>query len=180
MEGRSERFSTPSLAGVDLHALHWGDPSGPVVVLLHGGGANSHWWDHLAPSLAEQHRVVALDFRGHGDSDYHDRVVVGAFEEDLRALLEHLGEVEVVLVGHSMGGHVALTYAAGAPSLRALIAIDVERGASPRSRRKARMALTFRRSYGSREQAIARFRFLPPAKHASEALRQAIALQSVR
>ncbi len=55
VKGRSE-FLSPSSnpAGVRLHALRWGDASAPVVVLLHGGGANAHWWDHLAPGLARR------------------------------------------------------------------------------------------------------------------------------
>ena len=76
--GLTERFESRSLGGVALHAVHRGDPSRPKLVLLHGGGANAHWWDHLAPTLAERFHVVALDFRGHGDSDYPDALEVGA------------------------------------------------------------------------------------------------------
>ena len=80
-------------------------------MLLHGGGANAHWWDHLAPELARSFHVVALDFRGHGDSDYPDPER-GAFNWDLRALLDHLAAPDAVLVGHSMGAAIALEHAA--------------------------------------------------------------------
>ncbi|MFT5443421.1 MAG: pimeloyl-ACP methyl ester carboxylesterase, partial [Myxococcota bacterium] len=49
--------------------MSWGDAQKPTLVLLHGGGSNAHWWDHLAPQFAKSHYVVALDFRGHGVSE---------------------------------------------------------------------------------------------------------------
>ena len=181
---RSERFTTPSLGGVFLHALHRGEPSRRPLVLLHGGGANAHWWDHLAPAFAENFHVVALDFRGHGDSDHPAALMPGGFARDLEALLQHLGANEPgarepVLMGHSMGGHIALGHAARSGRLRALVAIEIVRGAPSRQRRAMRLALAARRSYRTREDAIARFRFLPPAPHASERLRASIAAHSV-
>lgn len=180
MTPKSEHFENPRSANVVLHALHWGDPLAPILVLLHGGGANAHWWDHIAPALADRHHVVALDFRGHGDSEHPDEQISGAFNDDLEALLEHLGRADVILIGHSMGAHVALDHATRHPKTRALVLIDPSRGGGKRSRRVARLALTFRRTYRSREEAIERYRFLPPSEHASEALRVAIAGHSVR
>jgi len=179
---RSERFTTPSLDGVALHALHHGDPALSKLVLLHGGGANAHWWDEVAPVLAERFHVVALDFRGHGDSDWPEPRA-GAFQRDLSALLEHLGHPDAALLGHSMGGHVALEHAArhaGARQPRALVVVDVARGTGTRTRRMMRLALAARRSYRSREEAVARFRFLPPAPSVPEALRARIARASLR
>jgi pimeloyl-ACP methyl ester carboxylesterase len=177
---RSERFAAPPDGDRQLHALHWGDAGRSPLVLLHGGGANAHWWDHLAPRLAEHFHVVALDFRGHGDSDWPDPLEAGAFSRDLDALLAHLGSREVCLVGHSMGGQVALEHASEHPETRAVCAIDVSRGASRRERRRTRLALAARRSYATREAAIERYRFLPPAPRAPESLRRAIAEHSIR
>jgi len=179
---RSERFTTPSLDGVALHAIHHGDPALPKLVLLHGGGANAHWWDEVAPALAERFHVVALDFRGHGDSD-RPEPRPGAFQRDLVGLLDHLGAPDAALLGHSMGGHVALEHAArhgGARRPRALVVVDVARGAGTRTRRMMRLALAARRSYRSRAEAVARFRFLPPAPAVPEALRAHIARVSLR
>jgi pimeloyl-ACP methyl ester carboxylesterase len=94
MKSRSERFTIPELLGVHLHTLRWGDDSLPPLILLHGGGANAHWWDHVAPRLATRFHVVALDFRGHGDSDHPETLVAGAFNNDLEALRTQ-AEVEV-------------------------------------------------------------------------------------
>jgi pimeloyl-ACP methyl ester carboxylesterase len=177
---RAERFTVPSLGGVHLNALHWGTPARPKLVLLHGGGANVHWWEHLAPSLAEDFHVIALDFRGHGDSDFPEELVPGAFRRDLASLLEHLGTREVVLVGHSMGGHVALEHASQEPATRGVVAIEISRGGDRRERRRTRLALAARRTYRTREEAGQRYRFLPPAPGAGEALRRAIAEHSIR
>lgn len=180
MQTRSERFTRPRLGGLHLHAFHCGSDRQGKLVLLHGAGANAHWWDHLAPALAERFHCVALDFRGHGDSDFPEELRPGAFSEDLDALLEHLAAPGVILVGHSLGAHVALERAARSANTSALILIDFTRGASRSRRRATRLALTLGRSYRTREEAIRRFRFLPEAADASEALRQHIAARSVR
>ncbi len=178
--GREERFSTAGLGGVQLHAIHWGDEGAPCLVLLHGAGANAHWWDHLAPALARRFHVVALDFRGHGDSDHPEERIAGAFGDDLEALLEHLGAPEATLMGHSLGAHVAMGHAAEADDTPALVLVDPSRGASPSRRRATRLALTLRRTYASRQQAVEKFRFLPGAAHAAPELRRAIAGHSIR
>src|SRR5271157_4469861 len=94
---------------LNLHYLDWGgDPRKRTFVLLHGGAAHAHWWDLVAPQLAPFGRVVALDFRGHGMSQWTRPPQYGprAYVEELRALIEHLGTRPIV-VGHSMGGAVA-------------------------------------------------------------------------
>lgn len=180
MPPRAERFTLPAPDGVSLRALHWGDPHHPALVLLHGGGANAHWWDHLAPAFADRFHVVALDFRGHGDSDWPETPYVGAFSDDLDGLLEHLGAPDAVLVGHSMGAHIALDRAARAGGHRALVLVDVGWRVSRAAGRSARRALTMRLSYATREAAVQRFRFVPVAAQADESLRRAIAERSVR
>lgn len=177
--GHIDRFTAPSLDGVWLCAAHWGKPGSPLLLLLHGGGANHHWWDHIAPALADCFHVVGLDFRGHGDSDHPEERHVGAFHEDLVALVDHLDAFEVAIVGHSLGAHVALHHAAEHAGVRSVVAIEPSRGAGLRNRRRARLALAARRTYATREEAVSRYRFLPDAPGAPEALRIAIAEHSV-
>ena len=177
---RSERFTTPSLDGIELHALRVDRPRAPTLVLLHGGGANAHWWDHLTPRLAEYFRVISLDFRGHGDSDHPEFREPGAFDRDLDALLEHFGAPDAILMGHSMGAHVALRAATRRPELRAVVAIEPSRGGRRGERRRTRLALAARRTYANWDEAIRRFQFLPTAPLAPEALRSSIAGHSVR
>jgi pimeloyl-ACP methyl ester carboxylesterase len=180
MQGRAERFTGPKLAGVHLHSLHHGSSGRAKLVLLHGAGANAHWWDHLASRLAEHFHVVALDFRGHGNSDFPEQLRAGAFSEDLEALLEHLGAPGAILVGHSLGAHVAVAHAARSAETPSLILLELTRGASRARQRATRFALTLGQTYASREEAIRRFRFLPAAAHADEETRLRIAAHSVR
>lgn len=180
MQGSAERFTGPELAGVRLHGLHHGSRGRAKLVLLHGAGANAHWWDHLASRLAEHFHVVALDFRGHGDSDFPEQLRAGAFSDDLDALLQHLGAPGAILVGHSLGAHVAVAHAARSTETPCLILLELTRGASRARQRATRLALTLGQTYASREEAIRRFRFLPAASHADEETRQRIAAHSVR
>jgi pimeloyl-ACP methyl ester carboxylesterase len=179
---RAERFDAGG--GVALSARFHGDPSGPATLLLHGGGANASWWAATAPALARDRWLVALDFRGHGDSDHPEQRMVGAFHRDVEALVAHLDARReprrYALVGHSMGAHVALDHAARNPRVAAVVAIEPSRGAPKTDRRRARLALAARRSYRTREEAIARYRFLPAADLADEALRVYIAERSIR
>src|ERR1700757_3489336 len=104
--------------GLKLHYLDWGGDSGRTIVLCHGGSAHAQWWDYLAPLLTPYGRVVALDFRGHGRSQWAVPPNYGppAYMEDTRALIENLGQ-RVILVGHSMGGAVAQWVAVTHPEL---------------------------------------------------------------
>jgi pimeloyl-ACP methyl ester carboxylesterase len=86
--------------------------SGTLVVLLHGIAASSATWDHVIPRLSKQHKVIAPDLLGHGESamppgDYS----LGAYANLLRDLLAALGEERCTIVGHSLGGGVAMQFA---------------------------------------------------------------------
>jgi pimeloyl-ACP methyl ester carboxylesterase len=113
--------------GVRLHARDWGG-DGPPVVLLHGLASNCRIWDGVAPLLtAAGFRTVALDQRGHGESEQpdhgYDFATVG---RDLAAALAALGLARPVLAGHSWGGNVALQYAAdgGGGAVAGLALVD--------------------------------------------------------
>ncbi|HQV17691.1 MAG TPA: alpha/beta hydrolase, partial [Gordonia sp. (in: high G+C Gram-positive bacteria)] len=64
---KPEHGST-TVDGCEIHYRAWGEVGMPGILLVHGGGANSSWWDHVAPFGAGTHRIVALDMSGHGDS----------------------------------------------------------------------------------------------------------------
>ncbi len=86
-------------------------PGGPGILLVHGGAAHTHWWDHIAPQLACAHRVAALDLTGHGDSDTRPHYSLAQWTDELMAVADAAGlGPRPVIVGHSMGGMV--TYVA--------------------------------------------------------------------
>ncbi len=86
--------------------------SGPVVILVHGIASSSTTWGRVIPALAERTTVVAPDMLGHGGStktagDYS----LGALANGIRDLMEALGHDRATLIGHSLGGGVALQFA---------------------------------------------------------------------
>ncbi len=86
--------------------------SGPVVLLIHGITGNARQWDAIVPALAERYRVVAPDLLGHGQSakprgDYS----LGAYAAGVRDLLIALGHRRATVVGHSLGGGIAMQFA---------------------------------------------------------------------
>ena len=103
-----------SIDGFDLHYQTAGE--GPPVVFLHGfSGNHLSWWQQI-PSFADDYRCVAPDQRGFGLSvDVEDGPGVAAFPDDLAALLDHLGIDRAALVGHSMSGWTAASYATQHP-----------------------------------------------------------------
>jgi pimeloyl-ACP methyl ester carboxylesterase len=110
--------------GIRLHARDWGG-SGQAVVLLHGLASNARIWDGVAPRLTGAGlRVVALDLRGHGDSDQPaSGYDFGTLVRDLDAALAGLGLDRPLLAGHSWGANVALQFAADRPGALAGLAL---------------------------------------------------------
>ena len=102
--------------GLTLAYRSWGD--GPLMLIHHGFLDHSGSWAAVAERLADKHRVVAVDARGHGDSEWIGAGGAYYFSDyilDLRGLLEQLGDPEVILVGHSMGSGVVGYYAGAYP-----------------------------------------------------------------
>lgn len=109
------------------HLMEWGD-RGPLLLLLHGFLEHARAWDLVAPRLAAAgYHVFALDWRGHGDSEwigsggyYH----FADYSADLAFVLRALGG-RAVLVGHSMGATSAMSYAGLEPArVPALVLVD--------------------------------------------------------
>jgi pimeloyl-ACP methyl ester carboxylesterase len=121
-----ERFLR--LNGLSFHNVEWGPVGASPVVLLHGITGHARVWDRLAHTLLPMYRVVALDQRGHGDSgaapdgDYQ----VPTMARDLAAFVDELGLKRFALLGHSMGGRVAIAYTALHPErVGRLIVVDI-------------------------------------------------------
>lgn len=184
--------------GLKLHYLDWGGRKADsldahtrraklvatTIVLCHGGSAHCHWWDKVAPQLSEYGRVLALDFRGHGRSEWASTSTYGlaAYLEDLTRFIEgHLRE-RVVLVGHSMGGEIAMRVAVDFPQLLSgLVITDASPAGLPLKIRllwrwKRRKQSGTRPEFPTKEALIARFRLSPPGHNLTSAALTELAL----
>lgn len=111
-----------SLPGGDVQVTDTGEPAtrraGPPIVLLHCFGCSLHWWDAIVPALSENHRVVRVDLLGHGGSAKPKSGYEITNQADLVAgALDRLGVQGAVVVGHSLGGTVAVAVAERASEL---------------------------------------------------------------
>ena len=97
--------------GLQMHYRDWGG-RGQQVILLHGLASTSHIWDFVAPLLAEQFSVVALDQRGHGETDKPDEGYdFSTVSSDLQGFIDSQNIESPIIFGHSWGADVALEHA---------------------------------------------------------------------
>jgi esterase len=114
------------LHGMRFHYLDWGGTGRPIV-FLHGGGLNAHTFDMVCLALHQRYRCLALDQRGHGDSEWSPTGDYGyePMAADLLSFIDHLALDKLMLVGMSMGGQTSIAFATSNPDrLGALILID--------------------------------------------------------
>jgi pimeloyl-ACP methyl ester carboxylesterase len=157
--------------GVRLHYLDHGGSAARTVLFLHGGSAHAHWWDFLIADLRDAYRCLALDLRGHGDSEWPATLDyrLPTHAADVGAAIEALDLSDVAVVGHSFGGFVAMTYGATADErLTGLVIVDSRANIGERSARylEALRKLPHPR-YASLEEATQRFRLMPSAHNAA-------------
>lgn len=154
--------------------LETGEAGAPPLCFLHGGAAHAHWFDAVAPALEARHHVVSLDQRGHGESTWASPPAYATedFAADLLGVMDALGWERMALVGHSMGGHNAMAFAAWHPErVRALVVVD-SRPALPDDRVQRMHARGQRppRLHPTVDAALGSFRLLPPETTADPAL----------
>jgi pimeloyl-ACP methyl ester carboxylesterase len=119
---------TVTVNGLQLHYLDWGAEGGSVMVLLHGLRGHAHSWDDVSAALCAEHRVLALDQRGRGDSDWagDGDYSTSAYVSDLLGFCDALNLDQFILVGHSMGGRNSMSFAGRHPDrLQKLIIVDI-------------------------------------------------------
>lgn len=113
---------------IDHYHLHYstaGTGQGLPLVLIHGYGTSGHIWQYVLPYLAQHHRVYSVDLPGHGRSSHQGDWELRAMAPLLIRWLEELHLKEVVVVGHSMGGAIAIHLAATAPErVKRLVLVD--------------------------------------------------------
>ena len=105
------------VAGVKLHVRHSGAKTAPAVILIHGFGASLHTWEPWAKVLATNHRVIRFDLPGSGLSspDPTGNYTDARSMQVLIALMDKLGVAKASIIGNSIGGRIAWTFAATHP-----------------------------------------------------------------
>jgi pimeloyl-ACP methyl ester carboxylesterase len=164
-----------------MHYLEWGDPSNArVLLLLHGFRGHAHWWDFIAPWFAHDHRVIAIDFAGMGDSSARPKYTRATFVDEVQAAIEMTGSKTVTLVGHSFGGRITVLAAHQYPQLlKRAIVIDSNIGFADNASRH-RFASHPKKVYPDLKTACARFRFIPDEPPILPRIMQHLAVHSIK
>jgi pimeloyl-ACP methyl ester carboxylesterase len=168
-----------------LHYLEWNPRGTRTIILMHGNTANAWWWEPVARVIAPEHRLLALDQRGHGDSEWvRPRAYSPSdYAGDIARFVAHVApkKEKPVAVGHSMGGLNVLAFARNHPeSARGAMAIDVavtsSRGRDRYLRRLKSIPVV---TYPDLATAKARFRLMPKEGGIAEEVLHEIAEKSL-
>lgn len=116
------------ISGRRHHYLQWGSVGQPPLVLLHGGNSSARGtWTRTAPAFANNYRIIAPDHRGHGETEWDPDAAytIANYVADFEEVVDRLSLASFDLVGHSLGGSIALTYAARHPEyVQRLVLVD--------------------------------------------------------
>jgi pimeloyl-ACP methyl ester carboxylesterase len=150
-------------AGITCRGWNLGATHLPGIVFVHGFRAHARWWDHIAPSFAQGHRVVALDLSGMGDSDRRQTYTRGQHGREALAVGPAAGIERPILIAHSYGAVATMIAARETPdALSRLVIID---SALPLNNEDDhQIPVPPQRVYGSMDAAVERFRLIPPGR----------------
>ena len=156
---------TLNVNGLALHYLEWGEADSPPIVCLHGYTGSADAFNALARHFQDRFRIVAPDVRGHGESAWSP---AGAYQYadqagDLAEFAGQLGLEKFVLIGTSMGGIIAMTYAAEhADRLLGLVINDIGPEAEAGTQRITQMVGSRPDDFATLEEAMAYRRAASP------------------
>jgi pimeloyl-ACP methyl ester carboxylesterase len=174
------------VGGLKLHVQDYGTAGKPQMLCVHGSAAHAHWFDFVASGLTDEYHVLALDQRGHGDSEWdlspHPEYNYDRYAADLHELSEKLGLRDFILIGHSMGGLVSTVYAATYPGrARAFIMVDSTLD-MPAERIASMNAVGSREgsSYANADEFLANYKIRPSGSSATPDMVRHLGLHSGR
>lgn len=111
----ADKFVT--INGLNIHYVDWGGSAKKTLLFVHGQGGNAHAFDHIAPAFRDEYRVLAIDERGHGDSDHTwEGYGVRQFADELKGFADALGITPFALVGTSLGARNGIPLAGEHPA----------------------------------------------------------------
>ena len=153
--------------GAKIHFLRWGDRTKPGLLLVHGNAAHAYWWSVIAPYLAADYNVAAMDFSGMGDSDWRKAYSVELFSKEQLAVCEASGmfasSEPPVIVAHSFGGFITMyTGALYGDRLAGTVIVDSPVNPPDRPGGPPKREFKPHHVYPELALALARFRLMPP------------------
>jgi pimeloyl-ACP methyl ester carboxylesterase len=153
--------------GASIHYLQWGEPTLPGLLLVHGNAAHAYWWSFIAPFLARDYNVAAMDLSGMGDSDWRPNYSMELFVREQLAVCEDAGmfapSEPPIIVAHSFGGFVTiLTRALYGKRLAGTVIVDSPVNPPDRPGGPPRREFRPHNVYPTLGDALARFRLMPP------------------
>ena len=156
----------------------------PGLLFIHGMWAHSHWWDHIAPHFTDRFNVVALDLPGMGDSSAREQYTLRGFAEDVIAVSLAAAIAPTTIVAHSFGSNAAAFACHLRPDLvsRAIF-IDSRLflpNLTPLRPDEILQSKVRSKTYERPEDAIARYRLIPPSGHVDSELLAHIARSGLR
>ena len=170
--------------GTSINFNVWGDKNLPCLLLLHGFNAHSLWWSHIAPAFMEKYCVVAMDFSGMGDSGRRDFYSQEIYSKEIKGVVNAMGWDSVTCLAHSMGGSVSMFSTSIFPDLfsklillDSIIVLPPEKATAMKSSRPSSRFAVFSEDL---EEAIARFRLMPPQPCAKDYVLRNVAKHSYK
>jgi pimeloyl-ACP methyl ester carboxylesterase len=189
-----ERVYVESL-GSKLEVLTWGEVGKPGLLFVHGNSAHADWWSFIAPFFAEHYRVASMSLAGMGASDWREKYSFTDFAEDAEAVSRATGLYDggrkPTYIGHSFGGGQVFFAAVRNPErMHAAIMVDTGFGPPPEemAKRMAQMEAIRNiptvdrpsRIYATLEEALGRFRLMPPQPAGNAYIADFIARKSLK
>jgi esterase len=159
-----------------LHYLDWGAKGRHPILFLHGGGLNAHTWDLVCLMMRARYHCLAMDQRGHGDSEWEPTADYrfDAQVADVEGFIDKLKLQRPLLVGHSMGGFAAMGYAIRhAASMAGLVLVDIAPEISMQGSLRIRDFIKMDREMDSVEDFVERALKFNPARN-RELLRRSL------
>ena len=155
--------------GANIYYQKWGNSNNPGMVLVHGSGAHSHWWDFIAPLLTDQFEVTAIDLAGMGNSDHREQYSPEVYGEEILAVAKDSGffvnrPSSPIVCGHSLGGYMSVHAAhLSSGSIKGVIMIDspIRPPNFDYSNHQSSGPIRKRRTYPDLETILKRFRLAP-------------------
>jgi pimeloyl-ACP methyl ester carboxylesterase len=161
--GTEVQDATIQLNGLRFHYRDWGNPEAQALLLLHGFTGHARTWDTFAAAMRDRYRVLALDQRGHGETEWATDYAPERSVEDIDAFVRELGLKQFALLGLSMGGRNAYTYTALHPEeVERLVIVDIGPEIVPAGAQRIQTGVQAPDTFDDTEEAVRRAREANP------------------